>query len=107
MFPFLLPPSALDIKVEKVQSANSRNKQTDNKHTEDMMDIKMSFTGQSHNDNKVIRGSYWILSFPPKHPESFAPAGNAGRAEEIKQQDIENNEQKENIVENWQSKKEK
>ncbi len=45
--------------------------------------------------------------FPPKHPESFAPAGNAGRAEEIKQQDIENNEQKENIVENWQSKKEK
>lgn len=58
MFPLLLPPSALKIKVEKLQSANSRNK-----HTEDMMDIKMSFMGQSHNDNKEIRGTYWILSF--------------------------------------------
>lgn len=48
MFPFRLPPSALEIKVEKLQSANSRNKQTDNKHTDGMMDIKMSFMGQSH-----------------------------------------------------------
>jgi len=23
--------------------------------------------------------------FPPKHPESFAPAGNAGRAEESRE----------------------
>lgn len=102
MFPFRLPPSALEIKVEKLQSANSRNKQTDRQQTYWRHDgYQDELHGTITHAYKSMTTKRWealteFCHFPPKHPESCAPAGNAGRAEESKQPDIENNEQKGN-----------
>lgn len=47
-----------------------------------------------------MTGNRWealtvFCHFPPKHPESFALADNAGRAEESRQPNIVNNKQQE------------